>query len=112
MLDIKYIRAQPDEAKTRLEARGEDGGCIDKLIALDEQRRALVTELENLQSQRNAASKEIGALMGQGNKDEAERKKAEVREIGERIASLNKEKDNSEKALNKLSKLDKTIYQN
>ena len=102
MLDIKYIRAQPDEAKTRLEARGEDGGCIDQLLAMDEQHRALVTEVENLQSQRNAASREIGALMGQGKKDEAEGKKAEVREIGERITSLNGEKECSEKTFNNL----------
>ncbi|MBL67855.1 MAG: serine--tRNA ligase [Verrucomicrobiales bacterium] len=102
MLDIKYIRAQPDEAKTRLEARGEKGARVDELLALDEKRRALVTEVEQLQSQRNAASKEIGALMGQGNKDEAEGKKAEVREIGDRITALNEEKDGAEKAFHDL----------
>ncbi len=61
-----------------------------------------MTELENLQAQRNAASKEIGALMGQGKKDEADGKKSEVRNIGDQIGKLNTEKDEAESAFNKL----------
>ena len=102
MLDIKYIRANPDEARTRLEARGEEGVAIDELLQLDEKRRSLMTGLENLQAQRNAASKEIGALMGQGKKDEADGKKSEVRNIGDRISKLNTEKDEAESAFNEL----------
>ena len=66
MLDIKYIRQEPDAARERLAQRGEDAGKIDELLALDEKRRGIVTEVETLQADRNAASKEIGALMGQG----------------------------------------------
>ena len=102
MLDIKFIRNQPEEARKRLEARGEEGANVGELIALDENRRALMTEVEQLQSKRNRASKEIGALMGQGKKDEAEGKKAEVREMGDRITELNNEKDGAEKAFNDL----------
>ena len=102
MLDIKYIRANPGEARTRLEARGEEGVRIDELLELDEKRRSLMTELENLQAQRNAVSKEIGALMGQGKKDEAEGKKPEVRNIGDQISSLNAGKDEAESAFNEL----------
>ena len=102
MLDIKYIRAKPGEARTRLVARGEEGVAIDELLQLDEKRRSLMTELENLQAQRNAASKEIGALMGQGKKDEADGKKSEVRNIGDRISKLNTEKDEAESAFNEL----------
>ena len=102
MLDVKYIRANPDEARTRLEARGENGSRIDELIALDERRRTLVTEMEQLQSQRNTTSKKIGVLLGQNKKDEAEGMKIEVREVGERISSLNDEKDDSGKAFNDL----------
>ena len=102
MLDIKYIRTNPGEARTRLEARGEGGAAIDELLQLDEKRRSLMTELENLQAQRNAASKEIGALMGQGKKDEADGKKSEVRNIGDRISKLNAEKDEAESAFNEL----------
>ncbi len=102
MLDIKYIRANPDEARTRLEARGEEGLRIDELLELDEKRRSLMTELENFQAQRNAASKEIGALMGQGKKDEAEGKKSEVRNIGDQISALNTDKDKAESAFNEI----------
>ena len=102
MLDIKYIRANPGEARTRLEARGEEGVLIDELLTFDENRRALVTDLENLQAQRNAASKEIGVLMGQGKKDEAEGKKTEVRNIGDQISALTTKKDEAESAFNEL----------
>ena len=85
VLDIKYIRQEPDAVRERrLVARGEEAGHVDELLALDEKRRALVTELETLQADRNAVSKEIGALMGQGKKDEAEAKKAETREMGDK----------------------------
>ena len=72
MLDIKYIRQEPDEVKKRLIARGDDPGSVDELLTLDKKRRALVTETENLQAERNAASKEIGGFMGQGKIAEAE----------------------------------------
>lgn len=88
MLDMKYIRQQPDEARRRLQARGESAERIDELLALDERRRTLVTEEETLKAQRNAASKEIGALMKAGKQADAEARKNEVREMGERIAQL------------------------
>ena len=46
MLDIKYIRQEPDAARERLAQRGEDAGKIDELLALDEKRRGIVTEVE------------------------------------------------------------------
>ena len=102
MLDIKYIRQEPDAARERLAQRGEDAGKIDELLALDEKRRGIVTEVETLQADRNAASKEIGALMGQGNKQEAEAKKAETRELGDRIDALNTQKNEADEAFNNL----------
>ena len=102
VLDIKYIRQEPDAAKERLAARGEEPEHIGELLALDEKRRALVTEVEGLQAQRNASSKEIGALMGQGKKKEAESKKTETRELGDKIDSLNNEKSEVDAALNSL----------
>ena len=102
MLDIKYIRQEPDAAKERLIARGEDSSRIDELLALDEQRRALVTEAETLQAARNAVSKEIGALMGQGKKEEAEAKKTETRELGDKVDSLNAQRTEADEAFNNL----------
>ena len=81
-------------------ARGEDPGCIDELLALDERRRALLTEVENLQAERNKASKEIGALMGQGKKEEADAKKTETRGLGEKTNALNLLKVEADNAFN------------
>jgi seryl-tRNA synthetase len=102
VLDIKYIRQEPEAARERLAARGEEAGRVDELLTLDEKRRALVTEVETLQAERNAVSKEIGALMGQGKRDEAEAKKSETRDIGDRIDGLNADKNEAEAAFNAL----------
>jgi len=92
VLDIKLIRDQPDFVRQRLATRGAgDEACIDGLLKLDEQRRKLLAEVETLKARRNRASKEIGALMGQKKTAEAEAKKAEMRELGDRIATLDKQ---------------------
>jgi len=91
MLDIKRIREHADAIKARLALRGAgDELAIDQILALDEERRKAITEVEQLKSQRNAASKEIGALMGQKKVAEADARKAEVRQIGDRITELDK----------------------
>ena len=92
MLDIKLIREKPDFVRQRLATRGaEDEACIDELLKHDEQRRKSLAEVETLKAQRNRVSKEIGALMGQGKIVEADAKKAETRELGDRIARLDTE---------------------
>ena len=91
MLDIKLIREKPDFVRSRLATRGAgDEAKIDELLKLDEQRRKSLAEVETLKSQRNRASKEIGALMGQKKLAEAEAKKAETKDLGEKIAALDK----------------------
>ena len=67
--------SEPDVARERLAQRGEDISKIDELLALDEKRRGIVTEVTILQADRNAASKEIGALMGQGKRKRRKPKK-------------------------------------
>jgi seryl-tRNA synthetase len=92
MLDIKIVRERADFVKERLATRGGgDERAIDEILALDEVRRARLGEAERLKAQRNAASKEIGALMAQKKAAEAEARKAEVRTIGDRIAVLDRE---------------------
>ena len=89
MLDIKLIREKPDFVRARLATRGAgDEAKIDELLKLDEQRRKMLAEVETLKAQRNRVSKEIGALMGQKKTAEAEAKKAETRDLGDRIAAL------------------------
>ncbi|BDI60332.1 serine--tRNA ligase [Qipengyuania nanhaisediminis] len=80
MHDIRLIRDNPEEFDARLARRGAEPVAA-TILALDEERRALTTRLQELQSRRNEASKAIGKAMGQGDKDTAEALKAEVAEI-------------------------------
>ena len=89
VLDIKLIRERPDFVKERLATRGGgDDARIDEILTLDEQRRKLLSEAQALQALRNKTSKEIGALMAQKKPADADAKKAEVRQMSERIAEL------------------------
>ena len=92
MLDIKLVREKPEFVRERLASRGAgDELQVDELLRLDELRRKLLAEVEALKSQRNKASKEIGALMGQKKLEEAEARKRETRELGDRIAELDRQ---------------------
>ncbi|MCP5525310.1 MAG: serine--tRNA ligase [Verrucomicrobiales bacterium] len=92
MLDIKLVRDQADAVRRRLATRcAGDEVRIDELLGLDERRRALLSEVEGLKAERNRASKDIGALMKEGRRDEAEARKTAVRELGDRIAGLDAE---------------------
>jgi seryl-tRNA synthetase len=92
MLDIKIIREKPDYVRERLASRGAgDEGKVDEVLRFDDQRRKLLGEVEQLKSLRNRVSKEIGALMGQKKTEEAAAKKAETRNIGDQISSLDKQ---------------------
>jgi seryl-tRNA synthetase len=103
MLDVKLIREQGAAIRERLATRGAgDELKVDEVLALDERRRALLTEVESLKAQRNRVSKEIGALMGQKKLEEAEAKKAETRAMGDRVAALDKEVAEVEGKLNDL----------
>jgi seryl-tRNA synthetase len=97
MLDIRLIREKPDFVRARLATRnGGDEKKIDEVLALDERRRKALVEVEQLKAARNRASKEIGALMAQKKSAEAETKKAETRELGDKITVLDKEAIESE----------------
>jgi seryl-tRNA synthetase len=92
VLDIKLIREKPDFVRQRLAVRGAgDEALVEKILQTDDARRKLLAEVEALKSQRNRVSKEIGALMGQKKIEEAEAKKKETRDLGDRITQLDKE---------------------
>ena len=91
MLDIKFIRDNPDLVRERLASRGAgDEKHISQILAMDEQRRKLLAEVEQVKALRNRVSKEIGALMGQKKTVEAEEKKKETRDIGDKISELDR----------------------
>jgi seryl-tRNA synthetase len=92
MLDMRVIRERPGFVRERLAARAAgDETNIGDVLALDEQRRKVLAEVEQLKAQRNRVSKDIGALMGRKKLAEAEAKKAETRAIGDRIGELDKQ---------------------
>jgi seryl-tRNA synthetase len=87
MLDIRLIREKPDFVRERLATRGGgDETKIDEVLRIDAERRKAETELQRLQSERNRLSKEIGARRSR--KEPSEQLEAEVRKIGEQIASV------------------------
>lgn len=92
MLDIKLIREKTDFVRSRLATRGAgDEAKIDEILKFDELRRKVLGEVETFKSHRNRVSKEIGALMGQKKLAEAEAKKAETKDLGDKIAALDKQ---------------------
>ncbi|HVV73799.1 MAG TPA: serine--tRNA ligase, partial [Verrucomicrobiae bacterium] len=102
MLDIKLIRERPDFVRQRLAMRGAgDEAGVDEILRLDEHRRKLLSEVEALKAQKNRVSKEIGALMAQKKAPEAEARKKETRDLGERIAQLDKDAAEAEAAREK-----------
>ncbi len=92
MLDIKLIRDNADAVKQRLNARGTDySGVVDEILAIDSQRRAAETERQQLQSDRNRISKEIGIAKKKG--EDTSAIEAQVRGIGERISQIGTDAD-------------------
>ncbi len=98
MLDIKWIRDNAEALDAALAKRGAEPLSA-TLISLDEKRRSLVQSLQDMQSRRNAASKEIGAAMAQKNSDLAEKLKAEVAELKTTMPALEEENRLTDAAL-------------
>ena len=90
MLDIKFVRANPDAVKENIRKKFQDEKLplVDEVIAFDEEYREAKTKADTLRGERNALSKQIGGLMAQGKKDEAEQVKARAAEMGKEIEEL------------------------
>lgn len=90
MIDIRFLRENPEAVKENIRKKFQEQKLplVDEVIALDEESRKTQAEADQLRSDRNKISKSIGALMGQGKKDEAEKAKEEVAKINERLAAL------------------------
>ena len=87
MLDIKFVRENPDAIDEAM-ANRQTSWDRQKFFEMDDERRQVIVEVEELQATRNAESKKIGALMKGGKKDEAEAAKEAVREVNEKIDGL------------------------
>ena len=97
MLDMKFVRENPDAVKENIKKKFQDAKLplVDEVIALDAQRRANIQEADQLRADRNRLSKQVGMLMGQAKKDpsklaEAEAVKKQVTDEAERLAALEK----------------------
>ena len=100
MLDIKFVRENPDVVKENIRKKFQDQKIpmVDEVIALDQENRNIKQEVESLRANKNKISKQIGALMAQGKKEEAEEVKKEVEASGARIDELSaREKEVEEK---------------
>ncbi|MDE6912781.1 MAG: serine--tRNA ligase [Lachnospiraceae bacterium] len=100
MIDIKFLRENPDVVKENIKKKFQDHklSLVDEVIALDAQARKTQQEADNLRAERNKLSKQIGALMGQGKKDEAEEVKKQVNAQAQKLEELaEQEKDLGEK---------------
>ncbi|MCI9410951.1 MAG: serine--tRNA ligase [Eubacterium sp.] len=95
MLDIKFLRENPDVVKENIKNKFQDRKLplVDEVIALDKESRATQQEADELRANRKKISKNIGGLMAQGKKEEAEALKAEVAKGAERLAELEKRED-------------------
>ncbi len=92
MLDIKFLRENPDIVKENIKKKFQDNKLplVDEVIELDAKSRAVKTEADSLRANRNKVSKEIGMLMAQGKKEEAMAAKSKVTEFSERLAECEK----------------------
>ena len=95
MLDIRFVRENPDAVKENIKKKFQEAKLplVDKVIELDAKNRAVMTEANALRAERNTLSKQVGMLMGQAKKDpskleEAEAVKAQVKANADRLAEL------------------------
>ena len=93
MLDIKFLRANPEIVKQNIKNKFQDSKLplVDEVIELDLRIREIKQEVEALRAEKNKVSKQIGALMAQGKKEEAEEVKKRIAEDGQKIEQLSVE---------------------
>ncbi len=104
MIDIKFLRENPEAVKENIRKKFQDRKLplVDEVIELDVESRKAKQEADDLRSNRNKISKEIGALMGQGKKEEAEAKKAEVAANAKRLEELETKEAELEEKIKKI----------
>ena len=104
MIDIKFLREHPEEVKENIRKKFQDSKLplVDEVIELDAERRAIQQQADALKADRNKLSKQIGALMGQGKKEEAQEVKNQVAANAEKLAELDKRQAELEEKVTKI----------
>ncbi|HEV2826965.1 MAG TPA: serine--tRNA ligase [Pyrinomonadaceae bacterium] len=96
MLDLNYVRENLEDVRLRLQTRGVAPELLDSFAEADGERRRVIAQSDQLNAERNTASREIGALMKDGKRDLADARRKEVNELKERIADLDRQRDEAE----------------
>src|SRR5947208_12934188 len=102
MLDLNYVRENLDHVRAALEARNFPAGPLDDFARMDAERRRVIAESDQLNAERNASSREIGGLMKEGKREEAELRRNQVGELKARIAELDAKREEAEKSMREL----------
>src|ERR1043166_6202582 len=102
MLDLNYVRENVDAVREALQKRNMRADALDDFARADEERRRIIGESDHLNAERNSASREIGALMKEGKRDEAEGRRQAVNELKERINDLDKQREQAESRMHEL----------
>jgi seryl-tRNA synthetase len=102
MLDLNYVRENLEAVKKALANRNSDVSALDEFSSLDSERRSIISEADEVNQERNASSKVIGDLIKNGQKDEADAKKAEVADLKVRQADLEAKRDEAEAKMREL----------
>jgi len=102
MLDLNYVRENLEKVRGGLQTRGAAPAALDDFVEADAERRRIIAESDTLNATRNTASREIGALMKTGKRDEAEARRKEVNDLKERIAELDQQRDQAETRMHDL----------
>ena len=104
MLDIRFVRENPEVVKQNIKNKFQDNKLelVDQVLELDQRNRDIKKEVEALRAEKNKISKQIGAFMAQGKKEEAEEIKKQVADNGDRIDSLSQEEKEVEEKIKKI----------
>src|SRR5436305_8729240 len=102
MLDLNYVRENLDAVRAALEKRHMPAGATDDFARVDEERRRVIAESDRLNAERNIASREIGALMKEGKREEADARRKAVGNLKDQIAELDRKRDTSEARMREL----------
>jgi seryl-tRNA synthetase len=102
MLDLNDVRENLEKVRAALASRGVDPGALDDFAEADAERRRIIAESDQLNATRNAASREIGGLMKEGKREEAEGRRQEVNQLKDKIAELEKLRDQAKTRMREL----------
>jgi len=102
MLDLNYVRENLEAVRTALQKRNMPSVALDDFVRADEERRQVIGESDRLNAERNVSSREIGALMKEGKREEADARRQAVGDLKERISELDRKRDEVESRMREL----------